>query len=342
MTSLLARHAEAIFWLARYVERAENIARLLDVEKTFARNSRSGHDWASILQIYDDEERFRATHDSADAASVIRFYVADADNPTSIVSCLRAARGNARELRPLISTEMWTQINMFYDQVRKIAPEQLAEARLDRVCAMIKEGCETHTGITDGTFYRDAGWLFYQLGALIERTDQTTRLLDVKYHLLLPASEDVNSPLDVSQWNAVLRSAAAYHAFRRVHPRGMNPARVAGFLLFDRCFPRSVAHCVAEIDRMLTLLRGSWRLRGAAQVYQQLDILRAGLEQNDIEDVIERGLHAYNDWIQTTLILLSADLAQAFFGHRVPPVAAADTRMSQTMHDTTTELPQPR
>ena len=167
-----------------------------------------------------------------------------AENPTSIVSAVSNARENARTLRPLISTEMWVQLNVFYNRLAAIGPEDLAPGRLAPLFAGIKEACQTHTGITEGTFFRDQGWYFYQLGRYLERADQTTRLLDIKYHLLLPQASDVGSPIDVSQWNALLRSAAGYHAYRRLHAASTTPARVAGFLLFNLAFPRSVHHCL--------------------------------------------------------------------------------------------------
>ena len=121
----------------------------------------------------------------------------------------------------------------FYRRLCKLKEADLAEPKLGELCRFIKESCQTHLGATGETWYRDEGWFFYKLGMNLERADQTTRLLDVKYEIILPSASDVGSPLDVSQWNAVLRSAAAYHAYRRVHPRGVSPDRVAGFLLLD-------------------------------------------------------------------------------------------------------------
>jgi len=222
---LLARHAEAVFWMARYVERAENLARILDVQQVFASDSRDPSSWRSVLQLNSDVARFFSSHTIADRASVTQFYVLDQENPTSIISSIHLARENARTLRPLISTEMWSQINVFYRQLRALTPIDLAEPRFPRVCAMVKEACQTHTGITDGTFFRDESWYFYSVGRRLERADQTTRLLDIKYHQLLPRVSDVGSAFDIGQWNSVLRSAAAYHAYRRVHSRGMSPPR---------------------------------------------------------------------------------------------------------------------
>jgi len=319
MSALLSRYAESIYWLARYVERAENLARILDVNESFSRDSRGGQNWGSIVTLYADEENFRERHGSGepDAGSVLRYYLLDTGNTGSVVSSIRAARDNARTLRPLISTEMWAQLNMFYNWVRALGPEDVAEERLARLCARIKEGCQTHTGITEGTFYRDAGWHFYQIGRCIERADQPPRLLDVKYPLLLPRIADVGSPLDVSQWNALLRSAAGYHAFRRIYPSGMTVPKIAQFLLFNPSFPRSVLACVNELDRMVTEVRSRYHLRGGVAASEELDDLRSVLGHEPIDSVLERGLHEFIDWVQVRLNAMHSALGRDFFGSGV-------------------------
>ena len=308
--------------MARYIERAENLARILDVNETFSRDSRGWQNWQSILQLYRDEERFSERHEKADADRVLYFYTLDQSNPTSIISVVNAARANARTLRPLISTEMWIQLNIFSNTIRSLKREELTEPRLARFCNSVKEACQTHTGITEGTFYRDEGWFFYQIGRCIERADQTTRLLDVKYHLLLPKEESVGSPFDVSQWNAVLRSAAGYHAFRRIHPSGLNQNAVGSFLLFHSQFPRSVRACVREIDNRLTELRSRYRLKGGSKALEELDELCAALDEITMDEVVSRGLHEFIDWIQVRLIRTHAELGTAFFGY--PNVPASD------------------
>jgi len=319
LTRLLSRYAEAIYWLARYVERAENLARILDVNETFSRDSRGWQNWHSILQINRDEERFFEHHSEATAEAVIYFYTLDQRNVSSIISSVNMARGNARTLRPLISTEMWIQLNMFSNTLKSMQREDLTEPRLARFCTQVKEACQSHTGITEGTFYRDESWFFYQIGRSIERADQTTRLLDVKYHLLLPKSELVGSPLDVSQWNAMLRSAAAYHAFRRVQPSGMTQTDVAGFLLFHSRFPRSVRACVNDICNRLGQLRSAYSLIGGAHALEELDELRSVLDDISIDEVIDKGLHEFIDWVQLKLIRIHSELGAAYFGY--PPSA---------------------
>jgi uncharacterized alpha-E superfamily protein len=325
---LLARYADCIFWLARYVERAENLARILDVNETFSRDSRGGQNWRSIIQLNSDEEKFFADDREVSAHSVIEFYVVDADNPTSIVSTIRGARENARTLRPLISTEMWVQLNIFYNRLAALEVADLAPGRLAALFATIKEACQTHTGITEGTFFRDQGWYFYQLGRYIERADQTTRLLDIKYHLLLPDIADVGSPTDVSQWNALLRSAAGYHAYRRLHAASTTPARVAGFLLLNQAFPRSVHHCVREVGRLLGDVKSRYALRGGNDAAEELDRLRAVLGTLTITAILSEGLHEFLDLIQQQLIAVSRDLSIAFFGY-TPEASQTQTAVAQ-------------
>lgn len=313
MTALLSRHADSIYWLARYVERAENVARVLDVNETFSRNALGEQNWAAVLEIYADTENFFRNHDAATTDAVIHFYTLDRDNPSSIISQLKAVRENARMLRPLISTEMWTQINVFYNRVAARRRPDVAEAKLAAFCAMVKEGCQTHTGITEGTLLRDEAWLIYEAGRAIERADQTTRLLDVKYHLLLPSAEDVGSRLDVSQWNALLRSAAGYHAFRRVHPRGMTPALVAAFLIFNKRFPRSVRACLVRLRAILAELEKDYGVSPAQEVRAELDEVIATLEAESIEAVMARGLHEMLDDIQRELLRVSDAFLSSFF-----------------------------
>lgn len=333
MAKLLARYADATFWMARYMERAENLARILDVNETFARDDHGAKNWVSIVQLNADIERFYAKYKDANDTNVIHFYVLDTENPTSIVSTVRMARENARMLRPLISTEMWTQLNVFYNWLLDLPPHSLDLPRVSHLCTQVKENCQAHTGIIEGTFYRDQGWYFYQIGKYLERADQTTRLLDIKYHTLLPSPQDVGSPLDISQWNALLRSAAGYHAYRRIHPRGLQPQLVAGFLLFDAGFPRSVMLCVRTVNDLLTRLKSRYMLRGGNEAMECLDEIRAVLAAYTIERAIAGGLHEFLDWLQTQLGVLSNQLGRAFFGYGQQPLRTVQVQMSSTLTD---------
>ena len=307
---LLARYAECVFWLARFVERSENLARILEVNETYGRDRSGAQNWLSIVELNGDERVFAAKHAQATADSVIRFYVTNSENPTSIVSAIGNARENARALRPLVSTEMWVALNVFHNRLRAIASHELAPGSLNRLLTEIKEACQTFTGITEGTFYRDQAWYFYLLGRYIERADQTTRLLDTKYRLL---TDNPASAGEIGQWHALLRSASGYHAFRRVHTSDLTAARVVGFLLFNPSFPRSVALCVRQIDRALGELRLQCGVRHGGDVSEAIDALRAVLESRSTEQILGDGLHDFIDFLQRASIDLTSRLSAAFF-----------------------------
>lgn len=312
-TPLLARYAEGLFWMARYMERVENIARLIDVTQGFEMPSQAAESWYALIRINADEEGFAARGYARDAASVKRFYLTDADNPTSVPAAIAAARLNARTLRPVISTEMWMQLNMLHRELLHIPPASLSGDHLSRLCARIKQGVQEHTGITEGTFFRDEGWFFYQLGRSIERADQTTRLLDIQYHLLVPYGPEERRVTEMTQWGGVLRAAAGHHAFRRVAPPGFSPADVVRFLLTDTSFPRSVLLCVSQIEWQIATLRSRYGLRGTVPALERIEELRAALAARAVEAVVEAGLHQFLDALQSDLILLAGEIGTAFF-----------------------------
>ncbi len=312
-STILARYAESIFWLARYVERAENLARILDVNETFSRDSRGAQNWTSILMLNGDKDAFEVRYPDADPRSIIGFYSIDRDNPNSIISAITAARENARALRPLISTEMWSQLNVLYNWLRSLQPHDVSGPYLSSFCQKVKEACQAHTGITEGTFHRDQGYVFYELGKFMERADQTTRVLDIKYHLLLPNVSDVGSPFDVSQWNALLRSVAGYHAFRRSYPRGMTAANVAEFLLFNSGFPRSVSLCVRHSYDMLNLLRSRYGLSRGLDTLELMDDLHGRMQATEIKTVMNGGLHEFLDRVQLDLIDVTVSIGHSYF-----------------------------
>ncbi len=312
-SDLLSRYAESTVWLARYMERIENLARVLDVTETFVRTGQGRDGWASVVQINADDEPFFQRHAGPDAASVTDFYVLDTGHGNSISSIVNMARENARTLRPLISTEMWTHINVFHNWIRRLGPNDVRPSHLSALCARVKQECQTHYGITEGTFYRDQGWYFYMIGKYLERADQITRLVDIKYHTLLPSQAGIGSEVDVSQWSAVLRAAAGYHAFRRTMPRVLQPKDVAGFLLLNNAFPRSLALTLRQVYWAVGQLRTDYGLRRSGVILERLDELRASLVDQTIEEIIVRGLHEFLDWVQLELRQIQESIAIAFW-----------------------------
>ena len=310
--SLLARYAEGLFWMARYLERVENLARLIDITQTFEAAGREAEAWGALVAINGDEGSYAAQCGEPDATRVKRFYLVERTNPTSIPASIEQARTNARTLRPLISTEMWMQLNVFHRDVLAITDAELEGDALSRLCRRLREGVQAHTGITEGTFFRDEGWRFYQLGRLIERADQTTRLLDIKYHLLTPPGQEERRIAELTQWNAVLRAAAGYHAFRRVAQAGFEARDVVAFLLADPAFPRSVALCVDQVEWHLNQLRSGHGLRGTGPALERIEDVRAAL-QAPVSRLMHGGLHEFLDGLQKDLIQLAFEIGTAFF-----------------------------
>ena len=309
--TLLTRDAEGLFWMARYLERVENLARLIDVTQTFEGPGGEAGSWSALVAINADDPWLEG--EVLDGPTVKRFYLLDRSNATSVPASLEFARTNARTLRPLISTEMWMQLNVFHRDIMATTPAELEGDALSRLCRRIKEGVQAHTGITEGTFARDQGWHFYLLGRLLERTDQITRLLDIKYHILLQGSGEERRVVDLTQWNAVLRAAAGYHAFRRVAQAGFEPADVVSFLLSDTTFARSAALCVRDIGWHLEQLRTRYNLRDTAGPLEQVDELREALRSGT--GFIQRvgGLHEFLDKLQKDLSRLGDEIGTAFF-----------------------------
>ena len=322
---LLARYAEGLFWMARYLERVENLARLIDVTQTFESPGRERESWAALVAIHANEAEFAATGSAPDGPAVKHFYLLDRANPGSVPFSLEAARTNARTLRPLISTEMWMQLNMFHRDVLATRSEELEGDALSRLCRRIKEGVQAHTGITEGTFFRDQGWHFYEMGRLLERADQTTRLLDIKWHTLLPLGAEERRVSELTQWSAVLRAAAGYHAFRRVAHAGFRPADVAAFLLRDGSFSRSVALCTERLEWHLGHLRSRYGLRGTAPALERIEDLRAALQGPDVEWLVGHGLHEFLDGVQQGLMAVAGEIGTAFFRDWRPNAPAPGT-----------------
>ncbi|HUS98096.1 MAG TPA: alpha-E domain-containing protein [Hyphomicrobiaceae bacterium] len=332
MTALLSRYAECLFWFGRYTERTACLARVLEVQTSFNRsNSENAAGWAWLLTLYDDHEAFNKSYDRPDAQSVTRFYVSDRDNPGSLYACIHAARENARTLRALISTDLWYHVNAFYNRFRTLPPSDLSENRLSQTCQMVKKECYAQLGVAEATLYRDDAWRFYQLGMLVERADQTSRLLDVRFAQIRESGiEGMERLGDFGFWSVLLRASAAHQAYLRTHGGRREPELVARFLILDTAQPRSVTFCANEMDRVLNELRSASRLRVASRTLEQIDILREQLVRANSDKQLVEGLHTFNDAVQRQLIQLSSELSYAFFGAERPNEQGPDTAQSQT------------
>lgn len=291
------------------MERAEAIARIIDINETYARDKSEGPDWQRVLDLYSDTDRFMEVHAQADAATVTNFYILDRDNPTSIASSVAEARQNARSVRHLISTEMWTQLNMFHNRLGELTQRDLRRTNLSRVCTDIKSSCQTFEGVAEGTFFRGEPWCYYQLGKYLERADQTTRILDMGYDRISASDAEGR---DSIHWSVLLRSVAGYHAFRSLHPAGSKPADIAGFLMYDREFPRAVALCVERVTISLNELEtrhGHKRRKSVEDARRSLAFtLETGLGQR----VTPSRLHKFIDELQIALGNVSNEIGKAY------------------------------
>ncbi len=321
MTDLLSRYAECLYWFGRYTERTACLARIFEVQTSFARGRASQVNWAWILTLYDDHERFAKTYNAADAASVAWFYVNDRDNPGSMYASIHAARENARTLRALIPTELWLQVNAFYNRFRVLPPASLLENRLSQTCQFVKKECYAQLGVAEATIYRDSAWRFFRLGVLVERADQMSRLLDVRFAMIRHDAADSGLD-DFGFWSVLLRSAAAQQAYLRTAAGRRDPETVARFLILDPALPRSLNCCTAELDRVMNELRTSFRLRQAARPLERIELVRELLVQASQDQELVSHLHGFNDAIQRQLIILSEEIAHAFFDAPAPTTTA--------------------
>src|SRR5712692_7195966 len=255
---MLSRVANSIYWMSRYTERAENVARFIDVNLQMILDLQAGSraQWEPLVIITGDDAAFAKRYNGATRENVIQFLTFDAENPNSIVSCLRAARENARTVRDAISPEMWEQINTCYLMINTAAYDRRIMESPDGFFSEVKKASALFDGITDATMLHDEGWHFYRMGRLLERADKTSRLLDVKYFILLPSVTDVGTPMDDIQWAAVLRSTSAFEMYRKRHGR-IAPERIVEFLMLDGEFPRAIRYCVSRADRSLHAITGT-------------------------------------------------------------------------------------
>ena len=290
---MLSRSAEDLYWMARYMERAENTARILDVSNRMsvlpsAQGSASLH-WRPALEIGPDPAAFFERYDEATPNNIITYMVLDPDNPSSVWSCMRAARENARAERSAISGEMWESLNSTWLEMQELDYAQLERWGFRKFFDWIKDRSHLFRGVTLGTLLQDDGFHFLRLGTFLERADNTARILDVKYHVLLPRPEDVGGAVDYYQWGALLRSVSAFSAYRRVYRDAIQPDRVAELLILNPGMPRSLLSCHNMIGQTLDTLVAGRRLecrRLAGEIH-------ASLKYGRVDQIFSRGLHEF-------------------------------------------------
>lgn len=314
---MLSRVADSVFWMSRYIERAESVARFIDVNLnlTLDLGEQMDQQWAPLVYTTGDQDLFLQRYGSFNRENVWNFLTFDAKNPNSIVSCLKYARENTRTVREVIPSVLWEEVNKFYLFVRGAA----TGSSLDNPAAFLDEvKLRSHLtrGIQDAIMTHDEAWHFARIGQLLERADKTSRILDVKYFILLPSVAEVGTPLDVIQWAALLRSASALEMYRRSRGR-IVPEQVGDFLILDPDFPRSMRSCLTRAELSLHAISGSALNTFRNKAEQKLGLLRAELDYTHIREIIDGGLHEFVDHFQRQLNGVCDAIFDTFFASPV-------------------------
>lgn len=292
---MLARTADNLFWLARYMERADYLARLLQVAghmSTVRVDSSHNSEWESAIVAAGCRDTYFEKHAAADEATVIQYLAFDRDNSSSIVNCIETARRNARAVRTALTADMWEAVNASWQELDSYRAESMDADRLAEFLDWVKARVGLFHGVCSNNMLRRDGFHFTRTGQFLERADNTARLLDVKYHVRLGQISDVGGVVDYYQWLAILRVVSARRAYRVLFKGVVEPARVAELLITSSVFPRSLAFCYQQITQHLDAIE-SQDPRLAAEAKRQANALYADLRYANVETIIKNGLHEY-------------------------------------------------
>lgn len=320
---MLSRVADSLYWLSRYIERAENLARLVEVNLQLLLDFSNLDDekikdhWQPILRALSDEEAFYKLYTKADSLSVTDFVTFSQKNPNSILSCVFAARENARMIRDQISAEMWESMNELYLFLRSTNGKKVWRSGIHDFFREIRRHMHGFQGLTHATFPREEGYNFLQIGRYLERADKTTRIIDLKYHILLPKASDVGGSLDSAQWLAVLRSCSAVEAYHRVYLESPTPWKVVEFLLLSESFPRSLRFCLKELNQYLHQVSGSAQTQMTNDAERICGRMLTRLRDCVTDDIFKEGLHEYLDRTQSSLNEIGSALYHTYM--YIPP-----------------------
>lgn len=330
---MLSRVANLIYWTARQLERAENTARLIDVNTQLVLDmqSQQGIDdprsWEPLVYVSGNEKQFFELYGKeVTERAVIEFLIFDRRNLSSIMTCFAAARENARCIRDQLATEVWEAINTAYLSLKDDNYTRFAQLGATDYLGKLRESIQLFYGVAESMLPRNQGWWFFELGRYLERADNVSRILDVKYFMLLPDRHHVGSALDMIQWASVLRSCSAFEAFRRSRRGQLNLERVVDYLLRDDEFPRSILFSLLGVENSLAKITGDTPEIADNAASRAAAALRSHLEQGEIRDIIAGGLHEYLDNIQVQLVGIHEGIQSTFVEHE----AAATATQSQS------------
>jgi len=291
---MLGRVAHGIFWMYRYLERAENTARLLAAGQrmTLTRGKdMADQEWKSILTTLGLRQSYEAHHDDYEGAQVCDFVLRSKHNPENVMVMVERARTNARACRSALTAEVWEAVNEGWMTLRDLLARPVRESNLNTSLAAIRRESTLARGATHGSMLRNETYSFARLGTFLERADNTARILDVKYYLLLPSLSYVGTPLDTGQWDNVLRSLSAERAYRWLNSGRMDARSIADFLILDERFPRSLVFCYSRMRQNLAELA---QLHGKeATCHETMRAADIRLTGKTVEDIFEQGLHQF-------------------------------------------------
>lgn len=307
---MLSRTADHLFWMSRYIERAENLARLLDVTWQMSLVPQSleaaNQNWNAIIALNSLEETYAKKYSTVTADNVLRFMVSDPDNHASIHSCLRLARENAHAVRGTVTTEMWETLNSTWLEAREKSFEQILNAGIGEFFEWVKMRSSLTRGVTLGTLLQDEAFHFIRLGTLLERADNTARILDVKYHVLRPQGDE--GATDFYQWGALLRSVSAFEVYRKVYRDVITPERVTELLILRDDMPRSLHFCINGVVKNLDLIANGQ----SGETQRQAGMLHAQLHYARVEDILAEGLHEWLTDFMDRIYLLGDGISKDF------------------------------
>ena len=326
---MLSRVAESMYWMARYVERAENVARIMDANYHMILDLPSGvgEQWEPLVVTTGDEDLFKKFYDDFNEENVVQFLTFDTRNPNSILSCLQMARENARSVREWISSEMWQQVNTFYLLVKEASRQSGRIELPHEFFVEVMLASHLFTGLSQNTMTHGEGWQFARLGRMLERADKTARIIDVKYFILLPSVEYVGTPYDHILWGSILRSASAFEMYRKDYGQ-IVPDQIIEFMVLDAEFPRAIHHCLIIAELSLRNISGTMRGRFTNRAEKSLGRLLADLDYTTIDDIKAIGLHEFIDDLQTRLNDVSKVVFETFFSISAATSAVQDQSQS--------------
>lgn len=300
--------------MARYIERAENTARFVEVTLNLVLDQPMGVDqpWRPLINATGDDAAFDKSYKVADAESVTRFMAFDRDYPNSVISTMRSARENARSVRESLSSEAFEQINSLYHYVNAAARSGTSPDSPTEFFDTIRQHCHLLTGIFDATMSHDLAWHFANMGRLLERADKTSRILDVKYFTLLPTVDSVGTMHDDLQWSSLLFSISGFEAYRRQHHMIRSNSVVDFFLLHPE-FPRSVLFCIENLESSLAAISGGATDDRHAKAAKLATAVKKKLSQTDASDILRDGLHEFVDTLQKDMNLIGESITKTYF-----------------------------